>query len=653
MSLSLDKEPESNMNDASKMAQRQISDPTGSPGFDLAERERSRLNNQRRRSLSPSSNSSLRRIPTNNKQLPVSIPESNNSIDNYQLGKTIGKGNFAKVKVALHVISGAEVAVKIIDKNNMTDVSLAKLMREVKIMKILKHPNIVELYEVIETEDTLYLIMEYASGGEVFDFLVEHGRMKEKVARQKFRHILSAVEYCHSNGIVHRDLKAENLLLDHNMNVKIADFGFSNNYSEGEKLDTFCGSPPYAAPELFQGKKYDGPEVDVWSLGVILYTLVSGSLPFDGSNLKELRERVLRGKYRIPFYMSAECEQLLRKFLVLVPSRRTSLRQVLDAEWINLESEHLMPHVNPDITSQGFNTNVLAEMMKIGFVRESVEKAITDKMFDHQHASYMLLQKVGSYDLQESSVDDEDLDVDHVHRPNSVAGHESESNKSQSRGPILDLTTGRTSVPTMPSHQSSKQFQELSRDKPILTRRATEGITPKNVTSARTNMNSSVRKSTTGTEAAPVQQLNEMSLRPRTDKSPTDPNGDLPMMQKKNSFMRRRFSRSNVQPNATPIQIGNAQPRVLRFTFSRTNTSSKPPKDLLSDIMAVLEKNKVQYQQQEPFVLVCAFGEELRFEIEVCKLPRLSMHGLKHKRIAGESLGYKNICTKILNELNM
>ncbi|XP_031193675.1 serine/threonine-protein kinase MARK1-like [Mastomys coucha] len=161
--------------------------------------------------------------------------------------------------------------------------------------------------------------------GEVFDYLVAHGRMKEKEARAKFRQIVSAVQYCHQKCIVHRDLKAENLLLDADMNIKIADFGFSNEFTVGNKLDTFCGSPPYAAPELFQGKKYDGPEVDVWSLGVILYTLVSGSLPFDGQNLKELRERVLRGKYRIPFYMSTDCENLLKKLLVLNPIKRGSL----------------------------------------------------------------------------------------------------------------------------------------------------------------------------------------------------------------------------------------------------------------------------------------------------------------------------------------
>jgi MAP/microtubule affinity-regulating kinase len=147
--------------------------------------------------------------------------------------------------------------------------------------------------------------------------------------------LLNRFYYIFSTYAIFRDLKAENLLLDSEMNIKIADFGFSNEFTPGNKLDTFCGSPPYAAPELFQGKKYDGPEVDVWSLGVILYTLVSGSLPFDGSTLRELRERVLRGKYRIPFYMSTDCENLLKKFLVLNPAKRANLETIMKDKWMN------------------------------------------------------------------------------------------------------------------------------------------------------------------------------------------------------------------------------------------------------------------------------------------------------------------------------
>jgi len=313
-------------------------------------------------------------------------------IGKYRLLKTIGKGNFAKVKLARHVLTNREVAIKVIDKKTMNQSSLNKLFREVRIMKLLHHPNVVQLFEVIETDRTLHLVMEYANGGEVFDYLVAHGRMKEREARTKFRQILSAVQYMHQKRIVHRDLKAENLLLDSGMNIKIADFGFSNEFTPGTKLDTFCGSPPYAAPELFQGKKYDGPEVDVWSLGVILYTLVSGSLPFDGQNLKELRERVLRGKYRIPFYMSTDCENLLKRFLVLNPMKRGVLTNIMNDKWINInyEQENLTPYKEPDLF------NALAEdrvekMIEMGYEREAIVNSVTNRAYDEIYATYMLL----------------------------------------------------------------------------------------------------------------------------------------------------------------------------------------------------------------------------------------------------------------------
>ncbi|XP_037125667.1 MAP/microtubule affinity-regulating kinase 4 isoform X3 [Syngnathus acus] len=316
-------------------------------------------------------------------------------IGNYRLLKTIGKGNFAKVKLARHILTGREVAIKIIDKTQLNPTSLQKLFREVRIMKGLNHPNIVQLFEVIETDKTLYLIMEYASGGEVFDYLVSHGRMKEVEARAKFRQIVSAVHYCHTKNIVHRDLKAENLLLDADANIKIADFGFSNEFTLGNKLDTFCGSPPYAAPELFQGKKYDGPEVDVWSLGVILYTLVSGSLPFDGQNLKELRERVLRGKYRVPFYMSTDCEGILRRFLVLNPAKRCTLDQVMKDKWINsgYEGEDLKPHIEP---VEDYSDPARIEVMVgMGFTPDEIKDSLLNQKYNEVTATYLLLGRKG------------------------------------------------------------------------------------------------------------------------------------------------------------------------------------------------------------------------------------------------------------------
>lgn len=285
-----------------------------------------------------------------------------------------------------------QVAIKIIDKSQLSATTLSKLFREVRIMQMLDHPNIVRLYEVIDTPTTLYLVMECAGGGELFDYLVTHGRMREKEARDKFRQIVSAVQYCHSKRVIHRDLKAENLLLDKELNIKIADFGFSNLYTPGKVLDTFCGSPPYAAPELFQGIVYEGPEVDIWSLGVILYTLVAGSLPFDGANLKELRERVIRGKYRVPFYMSSDCEHFLALFLVQDPARRATIDTIMAHPWMNVgyEAKPLRPYTN-DTHAAMDDEERMVVMETLGFPREETTAALASNAYNHITATYFLL----------------------------------------------------------------------------------------------------------------------------------------------------------------------------------------------------------------------------------------------------------------------
>nr|XP_023028596.1 serine/threonine-protein kinase MARK1-like [Leptinotarsa decemlineata] len=181
--------------------------------------------------------------------------------------------------------------------------------------------------------------MEYVSGGDLFDYLESHGRMEEPEARAKFMQIVSAVEYCHEKGIVHRDLKDSNILLDSEMNIKVTDFGLSNEFTPGYELNTFCGSPHFAAPEIFLRIKYDGPEVDVWSLGVILFVLVTRTLPFDGPTLHELRKRVLSCEYEIPSYVSTECGNILKTLLVRDRFKRASLEIIRNDKWLNQEYE--------------------------------------------------------------------------------------------------------------------------------------------------------------------------------------------------------------------------------------------------------------------------------------------------------------------------
>ncbi|XP_069374338.1 serine/threonine-protein kinase MARK2 isoform X21 [Paralichthys olivaceus] len=675
-------------------------------------------------------------------------------IGNYRLLKTIGKGNFAKVKLARHVLTGKEVAVKIIDKTQLNSSSLQKLFREVRIMKMLNHPNIVKLFEVIETEKTLYLVMEYASGGEVFDYLVAHGRMKEKEARAKFRQIVSAVQYCHQKCIVHRDLKAENLLLDADMNIKIADFGFSNEFTLGNKLDTFCGSPPYAAPELFQGKKYDGPEVDVWSLGVILYTLVSGSLPFDGQNLKELRERVLRGKYRIPFYMSTDCENLLKKFLILNPSKRGSLeQQIMRDRWMNVghEEEELKPYIEPQPDYKDPRRTDI--MLQMGFSQEEIQDSLVNQKYNDVMATYLLLDYRNS-ELDEGCIkprpgSDVQRSVSSNQKPQNRRTTDQGSSYSKRGGQADNRTaaedSGRkgssgsstTKVPASPLVSSDRKKSATpstnsilstgtgrSRNSP-LTERATlsqgiqngkdsappqrvPGASPSahNISSAavsdRTNFSRGVGIRSTfhaGQQRGARDQ--QSSAYPGGPASPSLSHGNSQARRTHGAtgifskftskFVRRSMLSSTVDKSektsggvlssssnndennsspgsgntggtGTPPAIGSqkesSKPRSLRFTWSMKTTSSMEPMEMMREIRKVLDSNSCEYELRERYMLLCVSGNPARddfvqWEMEVCKLPRLSLNGVRFKRISGTSIAFKNIASKIANELKL
>ncbi|XP_061583054.1 NUAK family SNF1-like kinase 2 [Cololabis saira] len=252
----------------------------------------------------------------------------------YEFLETLGKGTYGRVKKAKER-SGRLVAVKSIRKEKIKDEQdLVHIRREIEIMSSLCHPHIITIYEVFENKDKIVIVMEYASRGDLYDYICDRKNISEREARHFFRQIVSAVHYCHQNGIVHRDLKLENILLDDNGNVKIADFGLSNLYHGDELLQTFCGSPLYASPEIVNGRPYHGPEVDTWSLGVLLYTLVHSTMPFDGHNHKTLVQQISTGNYRKPNKPSDACG-LIRWMLMVNPERRATIEEIAGHWWLN------------------------------------------------------------------------------------------------------------------------------------------------------------------------------------------------------------------------------------------------------------------------------------------------------------------------------
>lgn len=254
----------------------------------------------------------------------------------YELGRLLGQGTFAKVYFARDLRSGQSVAIKVIDKEKILKVGLIdQIKREISIMRLVKHPNIVQLYEVMATKTKIYFVMEYAKGGELFD-KVAKGKLKENVARKYFQQLINAVDFCHSRGVYHRDLKPENLLLDENENLKVSDFGLSaltESKRQDGLLHTTCGTPAYVAPEVINRQGYDGAKADTWSCGVILYVLLAGYLPFQDSNLMEMYRKIGKSEFKFPNWFPSEVRKLLTRILDPNPSTRISIAKIRENPW--------------------------------------------------------------------------------------------------------------------------------------------------------------------------------------------------------------------------------------------------------------------------------------------------------------------------------
>mmetsp|Transcript_13570 Transcript_13570/g.27764 ORF Transcript_13570/g.27764 Transcript_13570/m.27764 type:complete len:643 (+) Transcript_13570:450-2378(+) len=331
--------------------------------------------------------------------------ETRIQIGQYVLGKNLGIGAFGKVKLATHIITGHKVAIKILNKAKIKHLGMEeKVQREINILRICTHPHIIRLYEVIDTPTDIFLVNEYVSGGELFDYIVSKGRLSADEARSFFHQIISGVEYCHFQKIVHRDLKPENLLLDNNLNLKIADFGLSNVMRDGDFLRTSCGSPNYAAPEVISGHLYAGPEVDVWSCGVILYALLCGSLPFDDESIPNLFKKIKSGMYSLPSHLSQLARNLIPRMLEVDPMKRITIAEIRLHPWFQHKLPPYLRHPPELMEKQdrAVDDDVVEEVCALrfpGITRELVETAARSTDKEQMKLSKLLRNLRVAYEL--------------------------------------------------------------------------------------------------------------------------------------------------------------------------------------------------------------------------------------------------------------
>ncbi|XP_042196343.1 SNF related kinase b [Callorhinchus milii] len=339
----------------------------------------------------------------------------------YDLEKTLGRGHFAVVKLARHVFTGEKVAVKVIDKSKLDPMATSHLFQEVRCMKLVQHPNVVRLYEVIDTQTKLYLILELADGGDLYDYIMRHeGGLQEELAKTYFAQVVHAISYCHTLHVVHRDLKPENVVFFKEQGVvKLTDFGFSNRFQPGTKLATSCGSLAYSAPEILLGDEYDAPAVDIWSLGVILYMLVCGYPPFHEVNDSETLTMIMDCRYTVPQHVSTACQSLISRMLQRDPKRRASLGEIESHPWLQGVDPSPAKKLSLPLTSYKSLSDeeheIIIQSMECGSIadRGAIQEALEADDYNHITATYFLLAERILREKQEKQTQSQNLNLDY------------------------------------------------------------------------------------------------------------------------------------------------------------------------------------------------------------------------------------------------
>lgn len=580
----------------------------------------------------------------------------------YILKETIGSGGFAKVKLAIHVLTGEKVAIKIMDKKSLGE-DLPRVKLEINALKELSHQHICKLYEVIETETEIFLILEYCPGGELFDYIVEKDRLAEKEARHFFRQIVSAIAYIHNEGYAHRDLKPENLLLDEDQNLKLIDFGLCARPKGGmtSHLATCCGSPAYAAPELISGKQYFGNEVDIWSMGILLYALLCGYLPFDDENMSVLYRKIQNGSYICPSWLNNSSKELISQMLRVHPKQRITVAALLSHPWLMLGYE--MPIRWRSIyKNDKLDCDCIAELAVYHRKsRKTIQSELTPWKFDYLTSTYLLLLMK----KQKGSI----LRLPRPSTPLRACNRNLDNQFSNSSPPChTSLESGLDDIELLKLASPIKEIEINKTDKENFLLPLTP--TPK-------KHKNKIPLITIETGMASVKSADDPLNEIQTDLIPLNSTKEkswssletvlktpilgLPSTPKESSA-RKMFGsiekgldrmKTMLTPRKRLGSSNGGRPRKVK-TFHNVSTASAgaSAENILLSLKNALLRKGIQCKQ-EGYVLRGKVRDSsgrvmLTFELEVCLLQKLQMLGIRRKRLKGDAWHYKRICEEVL-----